>query len=167
MGRMSLVTSGLSLDYFPERRKAEHFLTLVKSDDFAGFIDIVKPHIIATPSPQIYETDISPALVFGGEANSLQGMSLNREEKLWIGVLGWESMEVRIEVLSSEAVGEAKKAMEALVWNSFLADFPSRGRRERRPFEISPLVYIIACLSMTEIRGSPRHPVMRVLRATK
>ena len=33
-----------------------------------------------------------------GKGTRIQGTSLNQEERLWIGVLGWESSEVRLDL---------------------------------------------------------------------
>ncbi|KAF3384572.1 hypothetical protein F1880_001798 [Penicillium rolfsii] len=55
--------------------------------------------------------------------DSIQGPSLNLEEKKWVGVVGWESSEVREKVLRSAAVKEARKSLDALVWNTFLTAF--------------------------------------------
>jgi hypothetical protein len=96
----------------------------------------VKPHSVAPPVPQLYNTDFEPGEVFGsaltevwqvkigegdgkvveargargawekfvsavaeaggvnGNGKSIQGTSLNLEQKRWVGVLGWESREV-------------------------------------------------------------------------
>jgi hypothetical protein len=95
----------------------------------------VKPHSVAPPVPQLYETDFEPNKVFGsaltevwqvkigegdrkvaesreawekfvtavevaggvnGIGRSIQGTSLNLEERRWIGVLGWESNKVSL-----------------------------------------------------------------------
>jgi hypothetical protein len=95
----------------------------------------VKPHSIAPPVPQLYNTDFGPSEVFGsaltevwqvkigeedgkvveargawekfvsavaeaggvnGKGKSIQGTSLNLEEKRWVGILGWESSEVSL-----------------------------------------------------------------------
>ncbi|KAL2065992.1 hypothetical protein VTL71DRAFT_2063 [Oculimacula yallundae] len=139
-----------------EWRTAEHFTTLITSEQFSDFIELVKPHSVAKPNPQLYETDVGPADAFGSaftevwqvkvgdengreeeakmawkkflavvgsEVKSLQGTSLNQEEKLWVGILGWVSMEAREKALCSSAVIEAKKALDGLVWNTFLATF--------------------------------------------
>ncbi|KAH9206235.1 hypothetical protein DL95DRAFT_469797 [Leptodontidium sp. 2 PMI_412] len=61
-----------------------------------------------------------------GEASAvkrIQGASLNQQEKLWIGVLGWESNEVREKVLDSAAVKEAREGLDGLLWNTFVATF--------------------------------------------
>lgn len=93
----------------------------------------MKPHSVAPPVPQLYNTDFEPSVVFGstltevwqakvGEEDgkvvelkaawekfvsaisevdgvdrsgeSIQGTSLNLEERRWVGVLGWENTEV-------------------------------------------------------------------------
>lgn len=95
----------------------------------------MKPHSVAPPVPQLYETDFEPNKVFGsaltevwqvkigegdgkvaesrgawekfvtavavaggvdGNGRSIQGTSLNLEERRWVGVLGWESNEVSL-----------------------------------------------------------------------
>jgi len=58
-----------------------------------------------------------------GKGTRIQGTSLNQEERLWIGVLGWESSEIRETVLGSAVVREAKKSLDALVWKTFVASF--------------------------------------------
>ncbi|KAG4416722.1 hypothetical protein IFR04_010124 [Cadophora malorum] len=58
-----------------------------------------------------------------GKGTRIQGTSLNQEERLWIGVLGWESSEIRETVLGSPVVREAKKSLDALVWKTFVASF--------------------------------------------
>ncbi|RYP38469.1 hypothetical protein DL767_002585 [Monosporascus sp. MG133] len=58
-----------------------------------------------------------------GNGKSIQGTSLNLEERRWVGVLGWESSEIREKVLGSAAVKEAKKSLDVLVWNTFIAAF--------------------------------------------
>lgn len=109
-----------------EWEKAEHFYALLASEGFKSFGAVAKPHSLAPPNPQIYDTDLSPSDVFGsaltemwqvkigegsdeeargawkefvdaaGGMKTIQGTSLNQPEKLWIGVLGWESKEVRL-----------------------------------------------------------------------
>jgi hypothetical protein len=98
----------------------------------------VKPHSVAPPVPQLYNTDLEPFQVFGsaltevwqvkigegdgkevesreawekfvsavaeagglnGDGKSIQGTSLNLEERRWVGVLGWESSEVSLKYL--------------------------------------------------------------------
>ncbi|KAH6718280.1 hypothetical protein BKA61DRAFT_670692 [Leptodontidium sp. MPI-SDFR-AT-0119] len=133
--------------------KAEHFYALLASEGFKSFGAVAKLHSLAPPNPQIYDTDLRPSDVFGtaltevwqvkigegsdeeargawkefvdaaGGMKTIQGTSLNQPEKLWIGVLGWESKEVREKVMSSEAVSEAKKGLDGLVWNTFVAAF--------------------------------------------
>ncbi|PVH71454.1 hypothetical protein DL98DRAFT_660625 [Cadophora sp. DSE1049] len=58
-----------------------------------------------------------------GMGKGIQGTSLNQEERLWIGVLGWESSEAREKVLGSAPVKEAKKILDGLVWKTFVASF--------------------------------------------
>jgi hypothetical protein len=80
-----------------------------------------------------------------GDEQSFYGPSLNLEERRWAGALGWESSEVclnrlkyllidkdnladstsqmRKKVLSGTAVKEAKKDLDSMVWNTFLAAF--------------------------------------------
>ncbi|RYO36086.1 hypothetical protein AA0111_g2751 [Alternaria arborescens] len=58
-----------------------------------------------------------------GTEESIQGPSVNLEEKRWVGVLGWESMENRAKVLGNPAVQEAKKGLDGLVWNTFVTAF--------------------------------------------
>lgn len=97
----------------------------------------MKPHSVAPPVPQLYNTDLGPSEVFGsaltevwqvkigerdekvveargawekfvsavaeaggvnGNGDSIQGTSLNLEEKRWVGVVGWESSEVSLEL---------------------------------------------------------------------
>ncbi|KAL5314271.1 hypothetical protein ACEPPN_018696 [Leptodophora sp. 'Broadleaf-Isolate-01'] len=71
----------------------------------------------------------------------IQGASLNLQEKLWSGVLGWESNEVslvckdeedswltlrikvREKVLDSAATKEAREGLDGLLWNTFVATF--------------------------------------------
>lgn len=98
----------------------------------------MKPHSVAPPVPQLYNTDFGPSEVFGsaltevwqvkigegngkvveargawekfvsavaetggvnGKGKSIQGTSLNLEEKRWVGALGWESSEVSLKYL--------------------------------------------------------------------
>ncbi|KAG4442557.1 hypothetical protein IFR05_001969 [Cadophora sp. M221] len=137
-----------------EWERAEDFYNLIASEGFKSFGALVKPHSLAPPNPQLYETDLGGGEVFAsamtevwqvriGEGNGedargawrvfvdavgcgvkgIQGLSLNQPERLWIGVLGWESEEVREKVLRSEAVIEAKKGLDELVWNTFVASF--------------------------------------------
>lgn len=100
----------------------------------------MKPHSVAPPVPQLYETDFEPNKVFGsastevwqvkigegdgkvaesreawdnfvtavevavgvnGIGRSIQGTSLNLEERRWVGVLGWESDQVSLIFLPS------------------------------------------------------------------
>jgi hypothetical protein len=104
----------------------------------------VKPHSVAPPVPQLYNTDFEPSKVFGstltevwqvktgegdekvvdstgawekfvsavaeaggvhGDGKSIQGTSVNLEERRWVGVLGWESSEVSLEYLLISLVG--------------------------------------------------------------
>ncbi|KAJ5426817.1 hypothetical protein N7465_001887 [Penicillium sp. CMV-2018d] len=133
-----------------------HFNTFVESENFQTFKSIVKPHSVALPVPQLYNTDLGPTEVFGsaltevwqvkiregdgkvveardawekfvnavaeagGVNGSIQGTSLNLEEKRWVGMLGWESSEIREKVLGSAAVKEARKSLDGLVWNTFV-----------------------------------------------
>ncbi|OGE47180.1 hypothetical protein PENARI_c057G01523 [Penicillium arizonense] len=145
-----------------EWEDASHFNTFVASENFQTFKSIVKPHSVAPPVPQLYNTDFEPSEVFGsaltevwqvkigegdgkvveargawekfvsavaeaggvnGNGNSIQGTSLNLEEKRWVGVLGWESSEIREKVLGSAAVKEAGKSLDVLVWNTFVTAF--------------------------------------------
>ncbi|KAH7409744.1 hypothetical protein BKA64DRAFT_640027 [Cadophora sp. MPI-SDFR-AT-0126] len=53
----------------------------------------------------------------------IQGVSLNLEGRVWIGVLGWEGGEIREKVLGSAAVKEARKSLDALVWKTFVVSF--------------------------------------------
>jgi hypothetical protein len=119
-------------------RDASHFNTFVASENFETFKSIVKPHSVAPPVPQLYNTDFEPSEVFGstltevwqvkigeedrkiveskeawqkfvravmeaggvnGNGKSIQGTSLNLEERRWVGVLGWESIEVSLKYL--------------------------------------------------------------------
>jgi hypothetical protein len=114
------------------------FNIFVASDNFQNFKSVVKPHSVAPPVPQLYNTDFGPREVFGsaltevwqvkigeGDENvveargaweksvsavaeaggvnengdSIQGTSLNLEEKRWVGALGWESSEVSLKYL--------------------------------------------------------------------
>ncbi|KAJ5111648.1 hypothetical protein N7532_002183 [Penicillium argentinense] len=145
-----------------EWEDASHFNTFVASENFQNFKSIVKPHSVAPPVPQLYNTDLGPSVVFGnaltevwqvkigegdekvveargawekfvsaaaeaggvsGSGDSIQGTSLNLEEKRWVGVLGWESSEMREKVLGSAAVKEARKSLDILVWNTFVTAF--------------------------------------------
>ncbi|KAH7309241.1 hypothetical protein BKA65DRAFT_170467 [Rhexocercosporidium sp. MPI-PUGE-AT-0058] len=136
-----------------EWEKAEDFYTLISSEGFKSFVALVKPHSLAPPNPQIYETDSGPSDVFAstltevwqvkigegsdeeareawkvfvdavGGGKGIQGTSLNQPERLLIGVLGWESMEAREKILGSATVSEAKKGLDGLVWNTFVATF--------------------------------------------
>ncbi|KAJ5192201.1 hypothetical protein N7449_008343 [Penicillium cf. viridicatum] len=142
-----------------EWEDASHFNTFVASENFQTFKSIVKPHSVAPPVPQLYNTDLEPTGVFGsaltevwqvkigegdgkvveargawekfvnavteagGVNGSIQGTSLNLEEKRWVGVLGWESSEIREKVLGSAAVKEARKSLDVLVWNTFVTAF--------------------------------------------
>ncbi|RII05597.1 hypothetical protein CUC08_Gglean010092 [Alternaria sp. MG1] len=58
-----------------------------------------------------------------GTEESIQGPSVNLEEKRWVGVLGWESMENRAKVLGNPAVQGAKRGLDGLVWNTFVTAF--------------------------------------------
>lgn len=80
------------------------------------------------------------------DEENFYGESLNLEERRWVGALGWKSSEVsfgiifsviypeetieltlesqiREKVLGDTAVKEAKKELDVLVWNTFLAGF--------------------------------------------
>ncbi|KAH9212339.1 hypothetical protein DL95DRAFT_340661 [Leptodontidium sp. 2 PMI_412] len=145
-----------------EWEDASHFNTFIASENFETFKSIVKPHSVAPPVPQLYNTDFAPIQVFesaltevwqvkiGGEdgkvveatgawekfvsavaeaggvngsGTSIQGTSVNLEEKRWVGVFGWESSEIREKVLGSAAVKEAKKSLDGLLWNTFVTAF--------------------------------------------
>ncbi|RGP64315.1 hypothetical protein FSPOR_8135 [Fusarium sporotrichioides] len=145
-----------------EWEDASHFSSFVESENFQTFKTLVKPHSIALPVPQLYNTDFEPIGVFDStltevwqvkigegdgkavesreawetfshavaDANgmkrnekSIQGTSLNLEERMWVGALGWESSEIRNKVLESPVVKEAKKSLDALVWNTFVVAF--------------------------------------------
>jgi hypothetical protein len=125
-------------DASTEWENASHFKTFVASENFQTFKSIVKPHSVAPPVPQLYNTDFEPSKVFGstltevwqvkigegdgkvvesrgawekfvsavaeaggvnGDGTSIQGTSVNLEERRWVGVLGWESSEVSLEYL--------------------------------------------------------------------
>jgi hypothetical protein len=120
-------------DNSTEWEDASHFSSFVESENFQTFKTLVKPHSIALPVPQLYNTDFEPIGVFDStltevwqvkigegdgkavesreawetfshavaDANgmkrnkkSIQGTSLNLEERMWVGALGWESSEV-------------------------------------------------------------------------
>ena len=80
------------------------------------------------------------------DEENFYGESLNLEERRWVGALRWKSSEVsfgilfsviyseetieltlesqvREKVLGDTAVKEAKKELDVLVWNTFLAGF--------------------------------------------
>ncbi|PKX88445.1 uncharacterized protein P174DRAFT_508199 [Aspergillus novofumigatus IBT 16806] len=140
-----------------EWKDASHFNTFVASENFQTFKSIVKPHSVAPPVPQLYNTDFGPSEVFGsedwgrgwessggegawekfvsavaeaggvnGNGKSIQGTSLNLEEKRWVGILGWENSEIRENVLGSAEVKEARKSLDVLVWNTFVTAFAKR-----------------------------------------
>ncbi|KUM65352.1 hypothetical protein ACN42_g1731 [Penicillium freii] len=48
-----------------EWEDASHFNTFVASENFDSFKSIVKPHSVAPPAPQLYNTDLGPTEVFG------------------------------------------------------------------------------------------------------
>ncbi|KAJ5202567.1 hypothetical protein N7449_004646 [Penicillium cf. viridicatum] len=145
-----------------EWEDASHFNTFVASENFENFKSFVKPHSVAPPVPQLYNTDLGPSEVFGsaltevwqvkigerdekvveargawekfvsaiaeadgvnGNGDSIQGTSLNLEEKRWVGVVGWESSEMREKVLGSAAVKEARKSLDTVAWNTFVTAF--------------------------------------------
>lgn len=120
-------------DASTEWEDGSHFDTFVASENFQTFKSVVKPHSVAPPVPQLYNTDFEPSEVFGstltevwqakvGEDDgkvvelkaawekfvsvvaevdgidksrkSIQGTSLNLEERRWVGVFGWENIEV-------------------------------------------------------------------------
>ncbi|KAJ4982660.1 hypothetical protein SVAN01_11850 [Stagonosporopsis vannaccii] len=71
-----------------------------------------------------WEKFVSAVVEAGGASGrGIHGTSLNLEEKRWVGVLGWESMEIREKVLADAAVKEGKKSLDALVWNTFVTAF--------------------------------------------
>lgn len=99
-------------------------------------------------SREAWEKFVSAVAEMGGlndNRKSIQGTSLNLEERRWVGVLGWESSEVslkyllvcwwvksnwltlrlqiREKVLGSAAVKEAKRSLDVLVWNTFVTAF--------------------------------------------
>jgi len=57
----------------------------------------------------------------GGEVVSSSGVSLNAEEKTFLGVLGWESGEVRERVLKGKGVEELKEKLGEV--DSFVVKF--------------------------------------------
>ncbi|RKK77661.1 hypothetical protein BFJ68_g17075 [Fusarium oxysporum] len=80
----------------------------------------------AVESREAWEKFVSAVAEAGGvngNGKSIQGTSLNLEERRWVGVLGWESSEMRGKVLGSAAVKEAKESLDALVWNTFVVAF--------------------------------------------
>ncbi|KAJ5413611.1 hypothetical protein N7509_000238 [Penicillium cosmopolitanum] len=137
--RMAMMCQGdFRLSIGLEWEDASHFNTFVASANFQNFKSIVKPHSVAPPVPQLYNTDLGPSVVFGnaltevwqvkigegdekvveargawekfisavaeaggvnGNGDSIQGTSLNLEEKRWVGVLGWEGSEVSLKYL--------------------------------------------------------------------
>ena len=42
-----------------------------------------------------------------GKGKGIQGTSLNQEERLWVGILGWESGEVSLDLSSCLLAGKA------------------------------------------------------------
>ncbi|CAN9265030.1 unnamed protein product [Alternaria alternata] len=82
-----------------------------------------------------FVTAVAEASGSNGTEESIQGPSVNLEEKRWVGVLGWESMEIgeeqlanfqiqtREKVLGNAAVQEAKRGLDGLVSNTFVTAF--------------------------------------------
>ncbi|KAI5364478.1 hypothetical protein J4E82_011407 [Alternaria postmessia] len=70
-----------------------------------------------------FVTAVAEASGSNGTEESIQGPSVNLEEKRWVGVLGWESMETREKVLGNAAVQEAKRGLDGLVSNTFVTAF--------------------------------------------
>ncbi|KAH6856902.1 hypothetical protein B0I37DRAFT_412793 [Chaetomium sp. MPI-CAGE-AT-0009] len=80
----------------------------------------------AVESREAWEKFVSAVAEAGGvdgNGKSIQGTSLNLEERRWVGVLGWESSQIREEVLGKAAVKEAKESLDVLVWNTFVVAF--------------------------------------------
>ncbi|OQE22851.1 hypothetical protein PENFLA_c012G05203 [Penicillium flavigenum] len=174
-----------------EWEDASHFNTFVASENFRTFKSIVKPHSVAPPVPQLYNTDFGPSEVFrsaltevwqvkigegdkkvvevrgtwekfvsavteaggvNGNGDGIQGTSLNLEEKRWVGVLGWESSEMREKVLGSAAVKEARKSLDILVWNTsipFVTAIERVSKDLQAPISNTPVLCLEIAPSLT------------------
>ncbi|PQE28709.1 hypothetical protein CJF32_00003911 [Rutstroemia sp. NJR-2017a WRK4] len=135
-----------------EYKDPADFYNVISSDEFKAFGQILKPFATARPTPEVYDTDLSPKELFtspvseifrikisGDQAEEttaraewenftktlngkkvLSGVSINLEERLFLGIVGWESIEDRER--SRKEVEELKQ--KNLDWkDSFVVTF--------------------------------------------
>ncbi len=85
--------------------------------------DVEKEQVVRTAWRRL----VDAAQAEGASVKELSGTSLNLEDKLFLGILGWEGLAARDKMLGQKNVVVAREVVESLGGGSFVAEFGKAG----------------------------------------
>ncbi|THV52335.1 hypothetical protein BGAL_0082g00240 [Botrytis galanthina] len=102
-----------------EWEDSKYFHDFVKSAEFPTFIANVKPYITVPPSPEVYETDISPKDIFASPIIEVFRINIHEDsEKETAAKIAWEAFAKALEgthILSGVSVNLPERLFLGLI----------------------------------------------------